>query len=245
MNKMILDIRYFGLGDSLVFSTIPERCAEKGIDFYLSESSRQHFTPSGNPQVFDIVWKSNPYFKGFSDGKITGGNMYKSKESVTESIVYQMERLHGFSPVNKYPKIYIELEKIPELENVTLVDVNCFAIYEEMWRNRDLLVSKIDELIGNDKDVYYVDLKNKPDKINDINPVLLKRFKPFPIDSLLYYCHVLNSVKRFVTVLSGANTLASAIKKDTGTLQIDTVIWHWLQGTYYFDNINNHIIHTK
>lgn len=241
MDKMVCNIRYNGLGDSLAFSTLPERCHEAGIDFYLSNTSKNLHDP--NPQVFDLVWKSNPYFKGFSDDPINAGSKYKSATSLEESIVYQFERMHGFAPKNKYPKIYAHLQKLPELENITIVDINSFAISKELWRNRDLLVSKIDELIDDERDVYYVQLKDKPDKITDRNAELLSRFKPLEVDSLLHYCNILNSVKRFVTVLSGANTLASAIKQE-GSLQIDTVIWHWLPGTYHFDNINYHVIQT-
>ena len=237
MDKMICDIRYNGLGDSLAFSTLPERCHEAGIDFYLH--NRVQKLHERNTQVFDIVWKFNPYLKGFSGENINAGNIFKSKTSTTESIVYQFERMHGFNPVNKYPKIYIELKEIPEIKNITLIDLNSFAICKELWEKRDLIVKKVDELI--DEDVYYVDLKDKPSKINDINSILLKKFKPFPIDSLLHYCHVLNNIKRFVTVLSGANALASAIKQD-GELQIDTIIWDWLKGTYYFENINYHTV---
>lgn len=241
MNKMICNIRYNGLGDSLAFSTLPERCHEAGIDFYLSTKSKN--LHDSNPQVFDLVWKSNPYFKGFSYDPINAGSQYKSKTTTKESIVYQFERMHGFTPKNKYPKIYVELEKLPELKEITIIDLNCCAISKEMWRNKEILVSKVDELIGDEREVYYIQLKDVPSKITDRNAELLSRFKPFYIDSLLHYCHVLNSVKRFVTVLSGANTLASAIKQEEG-LQIDTVIWHWLPGTYHFDNINYHVIQT-
>jgi hypothetical protein len=239
MDKMILDISFNGLGDSLAFSTLPERCHENGIDFYLSNSVRK--LHERNTQVFDIVWKANPYFKGFSDGEINAGNMYKSKTSLEESIVYQMERMHGFNPINKYPKIYIELKEMPEIKDITLIDLNSFAVCKELWEKRDLLVKKVDELIDSNENIYYTYLQDKPSKINDVNAILLKKFQPFPIDSLLHYCHVLNSVKNFVTVLSGANVLASAIKQDRDK-QIDTIIWDWLKGTYYFENINYHTI---
>lgn len=234
---MILDIRWNGLGDSLAFSTLPECCNTKGIDFYLHKSVKALL--ENNQQVFDLVWRSNPYFKGFSDEKVNGGNMFKSKTSTKESIVYQMERLHGFNPVNKYPKIYIHLKDMPEVKDITLIDLNSHAVRKELWEKRDLIVKKVNELT--DKDVYYVQLKDVPSKINDINSTLLKRFKPFIVDSLEHYCHLLNNIKKFVTVLSGANVLASAIKQDR-ELQRDAIIWDWLAGSYYFENINYHLI---
>jgi len=240
MDKMILLVRYFGLADSLAFSTIPERCNEKGIKFYLSESTRQHFEPGGNPEVFDVIWKSNPFFCGFLDGKINGGNMYKSNKRRTESMIYQMERLHGFKPKNIYPKIYCKLGKIKELENTLVIDLNSYHLYKVYCSKKDALKKKVVELLEKTgiKDVRYVQLRKQLAKLNDVNEELLSGYKPLYIDSLFHYVDVLNSCSHFITTYSGASVLVSAIKQNGEKPFVNTIVPEGKFGSYYFLNIN-------
>ena len=171
MKKMICDVWYFGLGDSLAFSTLPERCHEKGVEFYLHERVKQHFLQNNNPEIFDLVWRSNPYFKGFTTDSPNAGNTQKSKVS-DYSIVWQFEKLHGFNPVNHYPKIYCKLKKLKEFENATVIDLNSFHFYKQYSSQKKGLSKKVLNLIESEK-VYYVQTRKYISKINDINKELL------------------------------------------------------------------------
>jgi len=244
MKNMILDVRYFGLGDSLAFSTLPERCHENSIDFYLYEQTKQHFKPDNNPEIFDLVWKYNPYFKGFSKEEINAGNIYKSSDKSTKSIVWQFEELHGFIPKNHYPKIYCKLENIKELENSVVIDLNSYHFYKQYCNKKIELRQKVNEvLVGLDtKEIYYIQVIKYLSKLNDINKELLPEFSSLYVNSLFHYASIIFSCKYFITVNSGGNSLSSAVKQDNETPIIHTILPDEKYSSYCFKNINYHTI---
>jgi len=57
--KIIISQPWGGLGDNLHYSTLPELFSNKGYDVYISNNNKVR-----NSEIFDLVWKMNPYIKG-------------------------------------------------------------------------------------------------------------------------------------------------------------------------------------
>lgn len=62
--ELIFKLEFVGLGDNLFYSALPRLQKEQGLadKDHLSDQSNFY-----NPQLFDLVWKSNPYLDGLSD----------------------------------------------------------------------------------------------------------------------------------------------------------------------------------
>ena len=106
--RKILYVAFGGLGDHLLFSTLPELLDYHGYDFYLS-----HLSEFRNTQTLDLVWKSNPYFKGISEEPPNCGHGYTDLENQDPEVTLNrnIEVKMGFKESNlpnksNYPIIY-------------------------------------------------------------------------------------------------------------------------------------------
>ena len=220
MNKIFISQPWGGLGDNLAFSTLPELYHNKGFEVYISKNNIVR-----NQEIHELVWGLNPYIKGISEddnGIIAGSSMqeYWPHESQNEYSMHRIEIAHGFSKTNFYPKIYYTPQILEELKNDILIDLTGTSqVYEK---------NKYIEYID-----YFIPLiKNKKDK--SIKIIKLEKFnlsslflevykyleekipdiEYLPINSLIHYCDVIKSCDTLITVNSGVNSLAAAIKVD-------------------------------
>jgi len=226
MNKVIIISQpWGGLGDNLQFSTLPELFHNKGCHVYISENNQVR-----NHEIFDLVWKQNPYIKGIitdSEGMLVGSSMQDKwpPESQNEYFMHRVEIAHGFTGTNFYPKIYYNPSYIPELSNNIIIDLTGSSqVY-----NIEKYVEYIDFFVP------LIENKNKQIKVlyfEKINPVKIfeevykyleqkiKHIEYLKINSLIHYCDVIKSCDTLIIVNSGINSLSSAIKKDNITPNI-------------------------
>jgi len=126
--ELVIKTSAGGLGDHLRLTTIPELASNNGFECYLDESNNY-----SNKNIFDVVWKNNPFIKGVKKSadaldltdaayrKIMEDSFYKSKLSFIENI----EMIYGFHPTNKTPKLYFSPQNFAFLNDKVLVDLNC------------------------------------------------------------------------------------------------------------------------
>lgn len=67
---IIISQEWGGLGDNLQYSILPELYSNEGYDVYISSNNNCR-----NNEIFEIVWKSNPYIKGVSLKKPNAGQI--------------------------------------------------------------------------------------------------------------------------------------------------------------------------
>lgn len=217
--NIIISQPWGGLGDNLQFSTLPELFTNKGYNVYISNNNKVR-----NNEIFELVWKKNPYIKGVMDNKngIVVGSSMQNRWPPAKQNYYSMHRVeiaHGFEPTNYYPKIYYEAKNINEYKDTVIIDLTGSSQVYEFKKYKeyiDYFCNRIDLK----KKIYIISFKNII-----ISPIFTEVYKylktkingtlELNISSLFEYCDILKSCDTLIIVNSGINSLASAIKTDS------------------------------
>lgn len=196
-----------GLGDNLQFSTLPELYSGLGYKVYISDKNAYR-----NPEIYDLVWKLNPYIEGISGAEPNAGGC-KGYFQRPMDFISEIEYNHGLSGYRKYPVVYYKPTLIPELSNTLLYDLTSvsenpddtqinFSFETVFNKYPDLSIKKLQfEKIGNKETSYF-------------------NHDTYIIKSIYDLCDVIYSCKVFVCLFSGAAVLASAIKQDASSPEI-------------------------
>lgn len=202
--KIILDIKFGGLGDWLVYTSLPRLLKEKyDIDFYISKNSIDLIR---NLDIFKICFETNPYFKEIThpnntdvvfEFKIFSVDKKKldfifnlKKESITEIIEGQF----NISDIgNGLPEIYYEPQLLREFSNIILIDKNYMSGKKLGWLyNEESFIREAKKYSTENNTLQYID----PSK-----------------QDLYKYIDMVYSCKHFITVLSGGAALATFLNK--------------------------------
>ncbi len=222
-NKIIIYQPWGGLGDNLQYSTLPELFSINGYDVYISINNVVR-----NPEIFDLVWKRNPYIKGFANGTPNAGeckNIFWPPEEENEYMIHRIERSHNLPKTNLYPKIYYTPNYIQELSNHILIDLTGSSQVYEISKYKEYIDYFTPSIINKNKTIKIITFqKINPVKIfNDVYQYLkqkINNIEYFTIESLIHYCDVIKSCDTIIVVNSGINSLAAAIKQDALTPNI-------------------------
>ena len=203
MSDVILAAFHGGLGDNLQFSTLPEEFhKQQGRDTYVwSQASFR------NQEIYDLVWGHNPYVKGIKDGDWSAGDTPDRHRVIESNCISNWEALHGLKPTNKYPKIYYEPEKISSFDNVILVDLSSISITYDS----DKILKLYDAVKKTHEGMVFlsVEFTNKIKGATIIEPDVTGVVE---IESIFTYVDLMYSSFGVVSLHSGQNHLASAIK---------------------------------
>jgi hypothetical protein len=192
-----------GLGDNLQFTTLPELYTKEGYNVYISDKNVYR-----NQEIFDLVWKLNPYIKGISDKTSNAGSCKGFTVFNDNNCMKSMELSHGLANgISKYPKIYYEPKYISEFKNVLLYDITSIS----QSYTDEFIKSRFNSVFNK-----YPNLKRKLVKFKNINNRPNPNFGDdiIEINSIFEYCDLINSCRIFLSLFSGCSALASAIKQD-------------------------------
>lgn len=207
-NIVIIEQPWGGLGDNLQYSTLPEQYSKLGIDVYISSDNKYR-----NTEIFDLVWKLNPYVKGVIDLSGNAGACKYfdgSTKKISEHSITNIELAHGIHlENNKYPKIYYTPKVVESLYNVLLYDftsVSKHITYEVSFFEK--ILSRIIKENPH--------LKPMRIKFNNIpnRDLISIHNDEYIINNIFEYCDAIASCKVFLSPPSGNANLASAIKQD-------------------------------
>ena len=235
MSDVILAAFHGGLGDNLQFSTLPEEFhKQQGRDTYIW--SRASFR---NQEIYDLVWGHNPYVKGIKDGDWSAGDTPDRHRVIESDCISNWEALHGLKPTNKYPKIYYEPEKISSFDNVILVDLSSISItYDE-----EKILKLYDAVRKTHEGMVFLEVEftNKIKGATIIEPDVTGVVE---IESIFTYVDLMYSSFGVISLHSGQNHLASAIKnqynKDLDIYCLMDDVEYQRQkkkGIFVFDNV--------
>lgn len=196
--EFILDIDWGGLGDILVYTSLPRLLKEKyNIDFYLSENCKKI---SRNPDTLKMCFEMNPYFKGY---KNQNGFKY-AKFSRDRSILNLLLDINGddivkgihkqFGLTGKaLPELYYKPNLLAEYKDTILVDINYISGHKQGLVYDMSKIKKYAESLSKDEN-------------------MIKYVVPKDQD-LFKYADMIHSSKEFITVLSGGAALAVTLNK--------------------------------
>ena len=236
MSDVILAAFHGGLGDNLQFSTLPEEFhKQQGRDTYIwSQASFR------NQEIYDLVWGHNPYVKGIKDGDWSAGDTPDRHRVIESDCISNWEALHGLKPTNKYPKIYYEPEKISSFDNVILVDLSSISItYDE-----EKILKLYDAVRKTHEGMVFLEVEftNKIKGATIIEPDVTGVVE---IESIFTYVDLMYSSFGVISLHSGQNHLASAIKNQyNNDLEVYCLMDEYEyqrqkdKSIFIFDNVN-------
>ena len=236
MSDVILAAFHGGLGDNLQFSTLPEEFhKQQGRDTYIwSQASFR------NQEIYDLVWGCNPYIKGIKEGDWSAGDTPDRHRVIESDCISNWEALHGLKPTNKYPKIYYEPEKISSFDNVILVDLSSISItYDE-----EKILKLYDAVRKTHEGMVFLEVEftNKIKGATIIEPDVTGVVE---IESIFTYVDLMYSSFGVVSLHSGQNHLASAIKNQyNNDLEVYCLMDEYEyqrqkdKSIFVFDNVN-------
>ena len=244
MDDVILSAFHGGLGDNLQFSTLPEEFhKQQGRDTYIW--SQANFR---NQEIYDLVWGCNPYIKGIKDGTWTAGDTPEiGHKTLVSDCISNWEALHGLTPTNKYPKIYYEPKKQYGFHNIVLVDLSSISI----TYNSEKILELYDSVKKSLKDTHDDELSplmffgvEFTNKIKDATIIEPDVDNTIVIDDIFTYVDLIYSSLGVISLHSGQNHLASAIKnqynKDLDIYCLMDDVEYQRQkkkGIFVFDNV--------
>jgi hypothetical protein len=247
--RIIISQPWGGLGDNLQFSTLPELYSNNGHEVCISVNNCVR-----NNEIFDLVWKTNPYIKGVcndEDGLVVGANMRHMwpPDSQNEYFMHRIEIAHGFQKTNFYPKIYYTPKYIPEIQNDILIDLTGSSQVYEINKYIEYINYFVPLIENTNKCIKIIEFDNINVNImfNDIYDYIkyrIQNIEVLRITDIYNYCDIINSCNMMIIVNSGVNSLASAIKQDKSTPNILCYNpWsHFnpetIKGFYNYKNIN-------
>ena len=206
MSDVLIKAYHGGLGDCLQFSTLPEQFSkQQGRDTYVLDESDFR-----NKEIYDLVWGCNPYIKGVKSGHWNAGDIPEirfTNDNGYHSCIKNWEELHGLKPTNEYPKIYYEPKKVEGYEDCILVDLSSISItydaekilklYDAVKKTHEGMVFLAVEFTNKIKDATIIE----PDVTGVVE-----------IESIFTYVDLIYSSFGVISLHSGQNHLASAIK---------------------------------
>lgn len=219
--KVIFKVEYGGLGDHLFYSALPRLLKQYQLadEVYISDQSKFR-----NPDIFDLIWKDNPYLDGYSSEDATKlAQIQDSKETKIVNIIFER---FGLRSKEEFPvELYNQLPTFNQ-DGCKYIDLNYVSFIGAFsWLDKINVYRKYpDYQIVN------------PDRCSSY---LFKIFSPnrkqIFTKSLRHYASLIASSSAFVTVSSGGATLAAALNKPS------TVYYGYGQSDVFHHAIHQYI----
>jgi len=229
MNNIIYQ-PWGGLGDNLQLSTIPEVAfnyyGEKKI--YISNQNVYR-----NPEIKKLVWDNNPFIAGYKDGQL----IPNWKIGPNKGHIASIEEWFSLPPSSKFPKIYYKYEESTRnyFEDKTFID---FHTSQENANYHYKMIERAKKYVENlkkEKEVYEVVFVNQ--KFENLVGLNLPQYF---ISNIFEYCNLIKYCKKIITFFSGNAVLASAVKQNNSTPQVEVIcdLNCFSNKVFVFDNIN-------
>jgi hypothetical protein len=232
-----------GLGDALLFSTLPE-------EFYRQFAFENIYIvnpPEGyyNQEVPNLIWGYNPFVTGQINS--FNANTFNIKEvgyyladiirRHYKNNIKTTEALNNLTPTNFYPKIYYTPKFRKEFGGKIYADYSSYSnnFTDKMFSDFINYCSRVYNF--DSKEVIMIQSNN----MGNNGSVSMTNNPRYIVKNLEEYCDLIYSCKMFLPVQSGAAALASAIKglnyypkvvEFISAASLNTAIWSWANLEY-------------
>ena len=210
-----------GLGDHLLYSTLPELYAREGHQVFLNpDDAHGGFR---NPEVRELILM-NPHISGLTDRPPTIGIAKFTEQygiikaaKIWDTSIQGIEAWHGFMPnLNSegIPKIYYKPNFMWEWRNETVVDPTSIsqgfsgAVFEEFlnwvrrWHTHQIDIS----------DMTYLGSKHSGNHGTGVQP----NNRRYVVRDIFEYIDIMYSCLTFISTESGPQSLAAAVRPKIG-----------------------------
>ena len=238
LKEAIIHQPWGGLGDNLSLSTLPEMFAARGIRTLISTRNAVR-----NSEINSLVWGSNPFVCGVSDAEPNAGACRNPiLDTIPKSLnfIERIECAHSLEPANRLPKVYYKPNPRPELSDAVIVDIGSTAVAAPPAALADYLDYVFANYGYSGDEVFQVRFANQ---VAARNSYRIERLKPLTVGSIFEYCDVIASCRAFVTVHSGAQTLAVALRGNQIRPFINCfcTVQQYNSRTYLWDNVEYYV----
>ena len=254
---VVLDVKYPGLGDSLMFSTLPEEFWRQ-FGKFTKISQRNKFR---NPEIYQLIWGDNPYVKGTTKARVNAGHL---KNGVipnllnNQNAIRNVEIMHGLIQVNEFPKIYYQPKKIEFLNDRIICDLSSVTLKRDINNrvsphtyNFDLLSKKFLEIrskYSSNKlhQVIFSKMLTKAEQQHSISAqeIVGLKVENLLVENIYQYCDYIFSSKAMICLYSGQAALSSAVKSIGSEVEINCLIPEFSykldskRSGFLFNNVN-------
>jgi hypothetical protein len=235
MDDIILRVESPGLGDHIIYSTIPERFAVRGHRVLISNR-----TPVRNSEVRSLLYDENPFVSGWSDKPANAGNS-RAERGVPHnirfrSIIEAIEFAHGLPADGLYPKIYYVPRLVDRFAAAVIVDPRTHSqpFPPEVF---DRLLERLDF----PRTQTYVVQSPHSGSNGARSAASYPRVR---VGSLHEYIDLIYSCAAYVGTESGGSALASAVRQERTKPEIYaiTTTKNWNDRAYIFPNVTYTVV---
>jgi hypothetical protein len=235
VHDVVLWVESGGLGDHLIYSTLPELFARRGYRVYVSTE-----TPTRNDEVRALLYDENPFVSGWSDKPPNAGTGHAGADLIRgirlASIIEWIEIAHGLPATNRYPRIYYQPQFRADLANLVLVDPRSTS--QPFPRER--FEWFVDRLGFRSHQLRVVSSKHS----GPHGVAALASCQRIQAATLHDYIDMIYSCLAYVGTESGGSALASAIRQDRSAPELYalTTTKSWNHHVYVFPNVTYMVI---
>lgn len=235
MRDVVLWVESGGLGDHLIYSTIPERFARLGRRVYIARS-----TPTRNDEVRSLLYEENPFVAGWTDEAPNAGTAHAevriSERHSFRSIIEWVEAAHGLDPTSLYPRIYYSPRFRADLSKVVLIDPRSTS--------QPFPAKRFDEFVARLKISREHALVVESSNSGPHGSHSLREYQRIGVKSLHDYIDMIYSCLVYVGTESGGSALASAVRQHSPLPYIYalTTTKNFNHGVYIFPNVKYTVI---
>lgn len=205
--KIVLAQPHGGLGDNLLYSSLPERFAALGKEVYISSQNVMR-----SPNAYDLVWGRNPYVAGVIDAPPNAGDCcyarYNGSPKIL-NIISRIEAAHDLPPQGLIPKLYYQPNILPELADQVVIDITSVTV-GFTGDNVSWYLTQMFQWYRLDR-AKALQVKLEPGAVTR-NVVHINEIGSIELRDIYHYCDIIASCRYFVTVHSGAHCMAAALR---------------------------------
>lgn len=235
MPDVVLWVESPGLGDHLIYSTLPELFARQRRRVYVSKT-----TATRNDEVRALLYDENPFVTGWNDAPPNAGTGFGNESGLKSfelaSAIQYVEISHGFRGDNIYPRIYYKPRFIADLADAVLLDPHSVSqrfpamLFERFLQRLNLPTDRM----------YVVSAPHSGEKGRDAIPSCPR----LPASDIHEYVDMIHSCATFVSTESGASILASAVRQhhSAPNLHAITTTRNYNEHTYILPNIRYTVV---
>jgi hypothetical protein len=211
--RIVLGVHAGGLGDHLIYTTLPGLYRASGYDVFISSRTGNGEPFTRNPETRQLLWDGNAAVSAIvdepPDGPSDRGGPFIKLCKQLNSPIRAMEHCHGFTTPNLYPELGYQPKLLDEWKGAIVADSRSisqpihphvfdrFAAELARWYEFDL--SRV------------VVLESKHAGANGAGA--LAGCGRYVVRDIFEYADIVYSCKYFLVAESGGQVLAAAIKR--------------------------------